>query len=101
VGDSRTYLLRRKHLFQLTEDHNLANHFTSRGTLTPEQAARHPQGQVLTRALGPTPDVDPDTTHVGPLQLYNSTLDAPNVIAQLTSLRSLKGSLKVVQQVAG
>ena len=32
-----------------------------RGKLTEEQAAEHPQRSIITRALGPEPDVEVDT----------------------------------------
>lgn len=52
VGDSRAYLLRDGSLQQLTEDHSLVQRMVREGKLTPEQAGRHPQRSILTRALG-------------------------------------------------
>lgn len=52
VGDSRAYLLRDGSLQQLTEDHSLVQRMVREGELTPEQAGRHPQRSILTRALG-------------------------------------------------
>lgn len=52
VGDSRAYRLRNGELKQLTEDHTYMNEMIRMGTLTPEQAAVHPQKHVLTRAVG-------------------------------------------------
>jgi serine/threonine protein phosphatase PrpC len=64
VGDSRAYLLRDDRLEQLTRDHSLVAELERTGQLTPEAAEHHPQKSIITRALGPEPDVQVDThTH--------------------------------------
>lgn len=60
VGDSRCYLLRGGDLVRLTRDHSLVGELVARGKLTEEQAESHPQRSVITRALGPEPDVEVD-----------------------------------------
>jgi serine/threonine protein phosphatase PrpC len=60
VGDSRAYLLRDGDLIRLTRDHSLVGELVARGKLTEEQAETHPQRSVITRALGPEPDVQVD-----------------------------------------
>jgi PPM family protein phosphatase len=60
VGDSRAYLLRGQELTRLTRDHSLVDELMRRGKLTQEQADVHPQRSVITRALGPEPDVEVD-----------------------------------------
>jgi PPM family protein phosphatase len=60
VGDSRAYLLRDGKLERLTRDHSLVGELVARGKLTEEQAESHPQRSVITRALGPEPDVQVD-----------------------------------------
>ena len=61
VGDSRAYLFRDGSLRRLTQDHSLVDELVRRGKLTEEQAAEHPQRSIITRALGPEPDVEVDT----------------------------------------
>jgi protein phosphatase len=61
VGDSRAYLFRDGALQRLTQDHSLVDELVRRGKLTEEQAAEHPQRSIITRALGPEPDVEVDT----------------------------------------
>jgi protein phosphatase len=61
VGDSRAYLVRDGALRRLTRDHSLVGELVQRGKLTEEQAAEHPQRSIITRALGPEPDVEVDT----------------------------------------
>jgi PPM family protein phosphatase len=61
VGDSRAYLLRDGELEQLTRDHSLVAELERSGQITPEAAEHHPQRSIITRALGPEPDVEVDT----------------------------------------
>jgi protein phosphatase len=64
VGDSRAYLFRDGELQRLTRDHSLVEELRRRGQLTPEEAEDHPQRSIITRALGPEPDVELDVhTH--------------------------------------
>jgi PPM family protein phosphatase len=60
VGDSRAYVFRDGELERLTRDHSLVGELVARGKLTEEQAETHPQRSVITRALGPDPDVEVD-----------------------------------------
>jgi PPM family protein phosphatase len=61
VGDSRAYCLRDGKLLRLTDDHSLVDELIRQGKLTPEEAVEHPQRSVITRALGPEPEVEIDT----------------------------------------
>ncbi len=61
VGDSRAYVFRDGKLKQITNDHSLVEELRRQGKLTRDQAAEHPQRSVITRALGPEPQVDVDT----------------------------------------
>ena len=60
VGDSRAYLINRASITQITEDHSWVEEQVRAGLLTPEQAKRHPQRNLVTRALGSRPSVDVD-----------------------------------------
>ena len=61
VGDSRAYQLRDDELVQITRDHSLVAELQRSGQITPEAAEHHPQRSIITRALGPEPDVEVDT----------------------------------------
>ena len=64
VGDSRAYRFRADRLEQLTHDHSLVAELERTGKLEPGEAEHHPQKSIITRALGPEPDVQVDThTH--------------------------------------
>ena len=67
VGDSRAYRLRDGVFERLTEDHSLVEELMRQGKLTPEEASAHPQRSIITRALGPEPDVQVDS-HTWPAQ---------------------------------
>jgi serine/threonine protein phosphatase PrpC len=60
VGDSRAYLQREGELSQISEDHTLVGRMVQEGRLTPEDAQRHPQRNVITRALSGDGDIDVD-----------------------------------------
>ncbi|MCA9518436.1 MAG: serine/threonine-protein phosphatase [Myxococcales bacterium] len=61
VGDSRAYRYRRGRLFQLTEDHSLANEYIRMRVLRPEDLPQFPYKNVIVRALGLQEDVLVDT----------------------------------------
>jgi len=52
VDDSRLYRYREGMLRQLTTDHSKVEHFIERGLLPRQNASAHPQGHLLTRAIG-------------------------------------------------
>jgi serine/threonine protein phosphatase PrpC len=60
VGDTRGYLLRDGQLSRVTRDHSRVAQMVEDGLITEEQAAHHPERNVITRALGVKPDVQVD-----------------------------------------
>ena len=52
AGDSRGYLLRDGALHQLTADHSVVQELVESGVISAAEAGTHPQGNVITRALG-------------------------------------------------
>ncbi|AET70133.1 serine/threonine protein phosphatase [Desulfosporosinus orientis DSM 765] len=52
VGDSRAYLWRNETLTPLTMDHSLVGELMRLGQITHEEAKKHPQRNVLMRAIG-------------------------------------------------
>jgi serine/threonine protein phosphatase PrpC len=61
VGDSRIYLVRGESVEQLTEDHTLIAWQLKQGLITPQEAARSPHKNVITRAVGNREYVQVDT----------------------------------------
>ena len=66
VGDSRVYRLGGSELTQVTLDHSLVADLVRAGELTQEEASRHPQRNILTRALGIEQDLVIDTWELTP-----------------------------------
>lgn len=62
VGDSRAYHISRRSgsIYQITRDHSLVEDLLEFGAITKEQAKKHPQRNVITRALGSEAAVDAD-----------------------------------------
>jgi len=60
VGDSRGYLIRNTEVTQLTEDHSYVNQLVAMGTISLEEAEKHPQRNILLRVLGIDKEVEVD-----------------------------------------
>ena len=60
VGDSRIGLVRGDSYRQLTSDHSLVNELLKAGQITPEEAERHPQRNIITQSIGQRSEVQPD-----------------------------------------
>lgn len=61
VGDSRAYLIRNRRIDQITEDHSIVAQLVRARAITPQEAARHPYRNVITRCLGMQVEVEADT----------------------------------------
>jgi serine/threonine protein phosphatase PrpC len=61
VGDSRAYLINAAGIRRLTIDHSLVERLIATGQLTPEEARRHPQRNVIYRTMGDRAQVEVDT----------------------------------------
>lgn len=95
VGDSRVYLFRDGELRQLSRDHSLIEDLRRGGQLSDEEAAVHPQRNILTRALGIDREVEVDHDAVLHLEgdrfllcsdgLFNE-VDEDTIVATLTDL---------------
>lgn len=76
IGDSRISLIRGEEYHQLTSDHSLVNELLKAGQLTPEEAASHPQKNIITQSIGQKDEIQPDfgmiTLEPGDYLLLNS-----------------------------
>ncbi|MEX0974974.1 MAG: Stp1/IreP family PP2C-type Ser/Thr phosphatase [Bacillota bacterium] len=52
VGDSRAYVASSSGIKQITDDHSITGELLRNGTITEEDAMRHPSKNILTAALG-------------------------------------------------
>jgi serine/threonine protein phosphatase PrpC len=60
IGDSRLYRLRGNEFTQVTRDHSLLQEQIDAGMITPEQAKTSANKNLVTRALGIDPTVEPE-----------------------------------------
>ena len=66
VGDSRCYRWRNGVLTPLTLDHSLVEEQVRLGEITPLEAETHPLRNIITRAIGAAPLVEPDIQPLKP-----------------------------------
>jgi len=60
VGDSRCYLVRRGHIYQVSEDHSLVNEQLKAGAITADEARHSRFKNIITRSVGFEADVTVD-----------------------------------------
>ncbi|RYV52622.1 PP2C family protein-serine/threonine phosphatase [Pengzhenrongella frigida] len=60
IGDSRIYRLAGGELEQISVDHSVVQDLMDRGEIDAEQALRHPERHVITRAVGTGAEPEPD-----------------------------------------
>jgi protein phosphatase len=101
VGDSRAYRLRRGKLERLTRDHSLVEEMRRKGQITDAQAEDHPQRSIITRALGPEPEVEVDlqTVPAAPGDVFLLCSDGLTTMVpeeRITAVLSGNGSMREV-----
>jgi protein phosphatase len=57
VGDTRLYLIRDGAIRQITRDHSYVGKLVEAGMITREEAEKHPQRNILTAAVGTSPEL--------------------------------------------
>ncbi len=63
AGDSRIYRIRQKTIVQLSRDHTEVQDLVERGVLTRDEARTWPRRNVITRAVGVSPDLELELEH--------------------------------------
>lgn len=66
VGDSRLYLQDREGFRQLTKDNSFIQYLLDKGLVTPEEAAVHPNRNIILRALGVNEEIETDLYRIPP-----------------------------------
>jgi PPM family protein phosphatase len=94
VGDSRAYVVRRGELFRLTEDHTYVQSLVQEGQISAEEAAGHPQRQLLLRALDGATDPQPDLSlhAVQPGDRYLLCTDGLYTVVAADDIRAALGA---------
>ena len=64
AGDSRAYKITKRTIKQITVDHSLVEEMFQRGEITKEEAAIHPQKNIITSALGVNGDFKRNIYHI-------------------------------------
>lgn len=72
VGDSRIYLIRKRMICQLSEDHSLVAMLLADGDITYEESRKHPQRNVLTKCIGSKEKLN--SSHIQTLATFGSDL---------------------------
>ncbi|HET6491385.1 MAG TPA: Stp1/IreP family PP2C-type Ser/Thr phosphatase, partial [Burkholderiales bacterium] len=104
IGDSRLYRLRDDTLEQITRDHSLLQEQIDSGMITKEQARHAPHKNLVTRAVGIDPEVEPEvhTYSVQPGDIYLLCSDGlPDMVADEdieNTLASLKANLPLAAE---
>lgn len=93
IGDSRAYILHQGMLTQVTADHSLVNELVKIGDLTEQEAARSPQKNIITRAIGidTAAEVDVNQFTLGP---QDQLLLCTDGLSKLVSAAAIAAVLK-------
>ena len=65
IGDSRIYRLRNNFFRKLTKDHSYVQQLVDEGKITKQESINHPEKNMLMKALGVKPFIEPDATVKG------------------------------------
>ncbi len=60
IGDSRCYSLSSDNFMKITKDHSMVQELIDAGMISEEDAEKHPQKNIITRAIGVDFDMKPD-----------------------------------------
>ena len=97
VGDSRVYRIRKEFMRKLTQDHSYVQKLVKDGTITQEEAAHHPQKNMLMKALGCNAFVEPDVMVKGFLKddiLIMNSDGLTNLVPQEEMFKSAKKNIE-------
>mgnify|MGYP000741634312 CR=1 FL=1 len=97
VGDSRIYRIRKEFMRKLTQDHSYVQKLVKDGTITQEEAAHHPQKNMLMKALGCNAFVEPDVMVKGFLKddiLIMNSDGLTNLVSQEEIFKEAKKNIE-------
>lgn len=106
AGDSRAYLISKGEIRQITTDHSMVQEMVAKGDLTEQQARRHPQKNIITRALGVEESIQTDYCEhpfaLGDLLLLctdglTNYIDAETIAALAKQVESQELALRLIE----
>jgi PPM family protein phosphatase len=104
LGDSRLYVMREGNFSQVTRDHSLLQEQIDSGIITPEQAKKAQHKNLVTKALGIDPTVEPEI-HEYPTKSGDIYLLCSDGLCDMVededigmTLQALGGNLKLAAQ---
>jgi len=102
VGDSRVYRQRAKKLHQLTKDHSLLSELIDLGQLSEKQASEFLYKNIITRAIGTEPKVEPSvqTDDVAPDDIYLMCTDGLSDLLSLEEIEKIINRTPSLQECA-
>ena len=98
VGDSRIYRIRKDFMRKLTQDHSYVQKLVKDGTITQEEAAHHPQKNMLMKALGCNAFVEPDVMVKGFLKDDIIIMNSDGLTNLVTQEQLFKEAKKDIEQ---
>ncbi|MGI6627544.1 MAG: Stp1/IreP family PP2C-type Ser/Thr phosphatase [Bacillota bacterium] len=94
IGDSRAYIVSNRQIRKITDDHSVSGELVRNGTITEEDAMRHPGRNILTAALGTQETVD--------VAIYTESLFPGDVVILCTDgLTGLVSSSEISEVATG
>ena len=97
VGDSRIYRIRKDFIRKLTHDHSYVEKLVKDGTISKEEAEKHPKKNMLMKALGCNAFVEPDVSVKGFLRddIFLMASDGlTNMVKQEDIFKISKGNIE-------
>lgn len=95
MGDSRAYLWRAGRLEQLTKDHSFVQELIDAGAITRSEAERHPNRNVVTRAVGIA-----DPAERGPAQLRVDLRAGDRILLCTDGLHGYLPQARIAEELA-
>jgi protein phosphatase len=102
VGDSRLYVVSDK-IRQITRDHSLVEEMVRMGEMDRREARKHPDKNIITRAVGVAETVDVDFFEVdlaGEDEILMCTDGLTNMVDDMTIFELMKKTQTIEEQVA-
>jgi PPM family protein phosphatase len=94
VGDSRIYRMRNNKLTQLTKDHSLLRELMDLGQLNENQASDFIYKNIITKAIGTEPTVDP-SVHITDLLIGDIYMMCTDGLSDLLSLDEIEAIINM------